>query len=63
MKNDQTILLHCHSAIRATNFFMAWLIKYKGYTVNEAVKTGRSMSFQLPLEKLLGTEVSMGIMK
>jgi uncharacterized protein (TIGR01244 family) len=63
MTNDEKILIHCQSATRATNFFMAWLIKYKGYTINEAVKTGRSMSFQLPLEKLLGSEVSMEIMK
>jgi protein tyrosine phosphatase (PTP) superfamily phosphohydrolase (DUF442 family) len=63
INDDQQILIHCHSAIRATNFFMAWLIKNKGYTVNDAAAIGRSMNFQLPLEKLLGNEVSMGIMK
>ena len=63
MKNDQKILIHCHSATRATNFFMAWLIKNKGYSIDEAVTVGRSMSFQLPLERLLGTEVRMEIMK
>jgi protein tyrosine phosphatase (PTP) superfamily phosphohydrolase (DUF442 family) len=63
MNNDEKILIHCLSAVRATNFFMAYLIKNKGYSINEAVKIGRSMNFQLPLEKLLGTEVSMEIMK
>ena len=63
IKNDQKILIHCHSAVRATNFFMAWLIRNKGYTVNDAVTIGKKMNFQLPLEKLLGTEVSMELMK
>ena len=60
---DEKILIHCLTANRATNFFMAYLIKNKGYTVNEAVKIGRSINFLLPLEKLLGKEVSMEIMK
>lgn len=60
---DEKILIHCLSAVRATNFFMAYLIKAKGYTINEAVNIGRSINFQLPLEKLLGTEISMEIMK
>jgi protein tyrosine phosphatase (PTP) superfamily phosphohydrolase (DUF442 family) len=59
MNNDEKILIHCLSAVRATNFFMAYLIKYKGYTVNKAVEIGRSLNFQFPLEKLLGTEISM----
>jgi protein tyrosine phosphatase (PTP) superfamily phosphohydrolase (DUF442 family) len=63
IKNDEKILIHCLSATRATNFFMAYLIKYKGYTINKAVKIGRSINFQFPLEKLLGTEVSMGLIQ
>lgn len=63
INKDEKILIHCLSAVRATNFFMAYLIKNKGYTINEAVNIGRSINFQLPLEKLLSTEVSMEIMK
>jgi protein tyrosine phosphatase (PTP) superfamily phosphohydrolase (DUF442 family) len=63
INNDEKILIHCLSAVRATNFFMAYLIKNKGYTINEAVKIGRSINFQLPLEKLLGTEIGMEIME
>jgi protein tyrosine phosphatase (PTP) superfamily phosphohydrolase (DUF442 family) len=59
INNNEKILIHCLSAVRATNFFMAYLIKNKGYTVDEAVKIGRSINFQFPLEKLLGTEISM----
>lgn len=63
INNDEKLLIHCLSGGRATNFFMAYLIKHKGYTINEAVKIGRSISFMLPLEKILATEVSMEIMK
>jgi protein tyrosine phosphatase (PTP) superfamily phosphohydrolase (DUF442 family) len=63
INNDKKILIHCLSGVRATNFFMAYLIKNKGYTINKAVKIGRSISFLFPLEKLLGTEVSMEIME
>jgi protein tyrosine phosphatase (PTP) superfamily phosphohydrolase (DUF442 family) len=63
INNDEKILIHCLSAVRATNFFMAYLIKNKGYTINEAVKIGRNLNFLFPLEKLLGTEVRMEIME
>jgi protein tyrosine phosphatase (PTP) superfamily phosphohydrolase (DUF442 family) len=63
INNDDITLIHCTLAIRATNFFMAYLIKNKGYSVNDAVKAGRSMNFAFPLEKLLGTDVSMDIIK
>jgi protein tyrosine phosphatase (PTP) superfamily phosphohydrolase (DUF442 family) len=63
LNNDEKILIHCLSAVRATNFFMAYLIKNKEYTINEAVEIGRSMSFVFPLEKLLGTAVSMKMVK
>lgn len=63
INNDEKILIHCLSAVRATNFLMAYLIKHKGYTINEAVKIGRSINFLFPLEKLLGTEISMEIIE
>ena len=42
---------------------MAFLIKSKAYTVNEALVVGREIRFSLPLEMLLGTEVSMEIIE
>jgi protein tyrosine phosphatase (PTP) superfamily phosphohydrolase (DUF442 family) len=63
INNNEKILIHCLSAVRATNFFMAYLVKNKGYSVNEAVKIGKSINFQFPLEKLLGSEVNMEILK
>ena len=63
INKDEKLLIHCLSGGRATNFFMAYLIKHNGYTINEAVKIGRSISFMFPLEKILATEVSMEILK
>ena len=63
VNKNETILIHCASAGRVTHFFMAYLIKNKGYTVNGAVEIGKSLKFFLPLEKLLDTEISMEILE
>jgi protein tyrosine phosphatase (PTP) superfamily phosphohydrolase (DUF442 family) len=57
-RNDQ-VFLHCAGGVRATDFFMAYLVKSKGYTVNEAARIGKQLKFSLPLEKLLDTEISL----
>ena len=57
-KKDQ-IFLHCASGGRATDFFMAYLVKSKGYSLNEAAEIGRKLRFSLPLEKLLDTKISL----
>ncbi|MBN1414758.1 MAG: dual specificity protein phosphatase family protein [Bacteroidales bacterium] len=54
-------LIHCAGAVRVTYFFMAWLVKTQGYTLNEAAVIGRKLTFNLPIEKLLGTEISMSM--
>lgn len=51
------VLIHCASAGRATNFFMAYLVKYEGYTIDEAVEVGEQLKFIMPLEKLLDVKV------
>ena len=61
-KNGQ-VFLHCASGGRATNFFMAYLVKSKGYTVDEAAEIGRKLSFSLPLEKLLDTKIYLEVHK
>jgi protein tyrosine phosphatase (PTP) superfamily phosphohydrolase (DUF442 family) len=63
INKNEIILIHCLTAGRATNFFMAYLIKNKGYTINEAVEIGRNLRFSLPLEMLLDTKVSMEIIE
>jgi len=63
IKGDKKLLIHCRSASRVTTVFMAYLIKHKGYSVNEATKIGRSLRFSLPLEKMLGYEISLEMVK
>ena len=63
INEDEKILIHCRSAGRVTYFFMAYLIKTKGYSVNEAVEIGKKLKFAFPLEKLLDTKISMEILK
>jgi uncharacterized protein (TIGR01244 family) len=63
IEKDDKILIHCLSAGRATTFFMAYLIKYKGYTINKAADIGRNLRFSFPLEMLLDGKISMEISK
>ncbi len=59
LNKDETIYIHCLSAGRATYFFMAYLIRNRGYTINEAVEVGKDLRFSFPLESLLGTTIFM----
>lgn len=61
LEGEKKLLIHCRSAGRATILFMAYLIKYKGYSVNEATHVGRQLKFSLPLEKMLDREISLEI--
>ncbi len=57
LSTNDPIFLHCASGGRATDFFMAYLVKSKGYTVNQAAEIGRNLKFTLPLEKLLDSKI------
>jgi uncharacterized protein (TIGR01244 family) len=57
--SDTPVLIHCASGGRATNFFMAYLVKNKGYTIDQAVAVGKKLSFSLPLENLLDMKITM----
>lgn len=59
IESNQPVLIHCRGAGRATNFLMAYLVKYQGYSLDEAVDIGREMNFFLPLEPLLDEEIHM----
>ena len=63
INKDDKVCIHCLSAGRATTYFMAYLIKYKGYTINKAADIGRNLKFSLPLEMLLDARISMEISK
>lgn len=57
--SDQPVLIHCASGGRATNFFMAYLVKNKGYSIDKAVEIGKKLNFSFPLENLLDTKITM----
>lgn len=59
IKNDDRIFLHCAGAGRVTHMFMAYLIKSKGYTIDEAVEIGKQLKFSFPLEQLLDIKITM----
>ncbi len=60
-ENDGKVFIHCRSCGRVTYFFMAYLVEYKEYSLNEAVEFGKQMKFSFALEDLLGKEVEMNI--
>jgi protein tyrosine phosphatase (PTP) superfamily phosphohydrolase (DUF442 family) len=56
---NEPVLIHCGGAGRATNFLMAYLVKYKGYTLDNAVDVGKELTFFLALEPLLDEKIHM----
>ena len=58
-KTRGKVLIHCRSAGRATLAWMAWLIRFDGYTIDQAVELGKKAQFSFPLEDLLGYNISM----
>jgi len=61
LEGNDPIFIHCASAGRVTYFFMAYLIKCKGYSIDQAVSIGKKLTFSFPLENLLDTKISMEI--
>ena len=52
------VVLHCASAGRATQVWMAYLIEHEGLSPAEATRQGQAINLSaLPLEKLLGRDV------
>ncbi|MCZ6619810.1 MAG: protein tyrosine phosphatase family protein [Gammaproteobacteria bacterium] len=54
------VLLHCTVAWRASHLWAAYLVKYKGLDLKEAVRHGRAVNFgTLPLEGFLDESLTM----
>lgn len=53
MGAGEKTLVHCATARRANDYYMAWLIESRHASVAEAIAVGRKIRFLLPLEKLL----------
>lgn len=58
-KTDGKVLIHCRSAGRATYAWMAWLIRYQDYSIDEAVRMGSQARFSVPFFSLLGYPVTI----
>ncbi len=56
--SDKKILIHCRTGIRANDFFMAYLIKKQGYSIENALNIGRQIKFLIPLEHLLNKKIT-----
>jgi uncharacterized protein (TIGR01244 family) len=56
-------LIHCRSAGRVSHLWIAYLVKYRDYTLDDAAAVGKKIKFSLPLEGLLGTPISLQIKK
>ena len=50
-------MIHCRSAGRATNAWVAWLINYDNIPVNTAITLGKQMQLKFNLEDLLGYDL------
>jgi len=60
-EHNGKILIHCASCGRVTNLWMAYLIKFESFSVDEAIEVGKQLKFTFPLEDLLGKKISMSI--
>jgi protein tyrosine phosphatase (PTP) superfamily phosphohydrolase (DUF442 family) len=58
-ETDGKILIHCRSAGRATYAWMAWLIRYQDYSIDEAVQLGSKARFSVPFFDLLGYPITI----
>jgi protein tyrosine phosphatase (PTP) superfamily phosphohydrolase (DUF442 family) len=58
-KTDGKVLIHCRSAGRATYAWMAWLIRYQDYSIDEAVRMGSKARFSVPFFNLLGYPITI----
>lgn len=61
---DQKILLHCTVAWRASHMWAAWLSKYRGVPIDEAISHAQEVNFgPLPVEELLGRELEFSFVQ
>ena len=56
---DGKVLIHCRGAGRATYAWMAWLIRYENYSIDEAVQLGSKSRFAVPFFDLLGYPITI----
>ena len=55
--------IHCLSAGRVSYLWMAYLVRHRGYSLDDAVAIGKRMKYPTTLEDLLGAKISLTIAK
>ncbi|GEM_PF-6185783 len=59
-KTDGPVLMHCRSGHRASEAYIAWLVKEKGVPINEALDRARDFGWWPPgIEGLLGKKLKV----
>lgn len=61
LTGEKPVFIHCASAGRATYFFMAYLVKYRNYGIDEAIEIGKKLTYSFPLENLLDSRITMTV--
>ena len=56
-------LIHCAVGGRVTLLWMAYLVRYRNISLDNAIKIGKKMHFTFQLENLLGKKVSMKVVE
>jgi protein tyrosine phosphatase (PTP) superfamily phosphohydrolase (DUF442 family) len=63
INSDEKVLLHCGSAGRVTYFFMGYLVRSQGYSLDDAIEIGKQLKYYNPMEDLLGNKIEMKLDK
>lgn len=54
-------LIHCLSAGRVTFLWMAYLVRHRGYSLDDAATIGKRIKYPTQLEDLLGARIALTI--
>jgi protein tyrosine phosphatase (PTP) superfamily phosphohydrolase (DUF442 family) len=55
--------IHCLSAGRVSYMWVAYLVRHRGYSLDDAAAIGKRMKYPTTLEDLLGAKISLAIVK
>lgn len=58
-KQKGKTLIHCAVAGRVSHLWMAYLVKYRGYSIDDAIHIGKKIKFRFPMEELLDTRFTI----
>lgn len=58
-KQKGKTLVHCEGAGRVSHLWMAYLVKYRDYSIDDAIDIGKKIKFRFPMEELLDTRFTI----